>query len=125
MKLKIFFLVGLVGLFVSSISFSATNQNTNDPAYDQARQDYRAYLQQLKTLSSQYKQITGEVKKVIQEEGVRLFEATGNEDTTNYMRAHRDTIARFGRFPFRNAALGRQSTPEEEAYMREQDGRAF
>lgn len=62
---------------------------------------------------------------VIQEEGVRLFQAMGNEDTTNYMRAHRDTIARFGRFPFRNSALGRQSTPEEEAYMREQDGRAF
>ena len=62
---------------------------------------------------------------VIQEEGVRLFEAMGNEDTAAYMRAHRDTIARFGRFPFRNAALGRQSTPEEEAYMREQGDRAF
>jgi uncharacterized protein (DUF924 family) len=62
---------------------------------------------------------------VIQEEGVRLFETIGDEKTLKYMTDHRDTIARFGRFPFRNKALGRQSTPEEVAYMREQEGRAF
>ena len=33
-------------------------------------------------------------------------------------REYRDTIARFGRFPHRNAALGRASTPEEEDYLR-------
>jgi len=32
-------------------------------------------------------------------------------------RQHRDLIARFGRFPHRNAILGRRSTPEEEAYL--------
>jgi len=32
---------------------------------------------------------------------------------------HRDVIARFGRFPTRNKALGRTSTPEEEAHVRE------
>lgn len=32
-------------------------------------------------------------------------------------RAHRDVIARFGRFPHRNAILGRHSTPEEAAYI--------
>jgi uncharacterized protein (DUF924 family) len=62
---------------------------------------------------------------VIQEEGVRLFETIGDEKTLKYMTDHRDTIARFGRFPFRNKALGRQSTPEEIAYMREQEGRVF
>ena len=30
---------------------------------------------------------------------------------------HRDIVARFGRFPHRNAVLGRPSTPEEEAHM--------
>ena len=30
---------------------------------------------------------------------------------------HRDIVARFGRFPHRNAVLGRASTPEEEAHM--------
>ena len=30
---------------------------------------------------------------------------------------HRDIVARFGRFPHRNAVLGRESTPEEQAHM--------
>lgn len=36
-----------------------------------------------------------------------------------HARAHQDIIARFGRFPFRNAALGRDSTPQELAFMAE------
>lgn len=36
----------------------------------------------------------------------------------DYAVAHRDVIQRFGRFPHRNAVLGRVSTPEEEAYLR-------
>ena len=31
--------------------------------------------------------------------------------------AHRNIIARFGRFPHRNAALGRSNTPAEDAYL--------
>jgi uncharacterized protein (DUF924 family) len=34
-----------------------------------------------------------------------------------YARAHRDIIRRFGRFPHRNAILGRESTPAERAYL--------
>jgi uncharacterized protein (DUF924 family) len=30
---------------------------------------------------------------------------------------HHDTLLRFGRYPYRNAALGRRSTPEELAYL--------
>jgi uncharacterized protein (DUF924 family) len=36
-------------------------------------------------------------------------------------RGHRDVIARFGRFPHRNALLGRESTPEELAYLEKGD----
>lgn len=36
-----------------------------------------------------------------------------------HARAHQDVIARFGRFPTRNAAVGRQSSPEEQAYLDE------
>jgi uncharacterized protein (DUF924 family) len=61
---------------------------------------------------------------VIQEEGCRHFAQFGAE-MMKYMADHRDTIARFGRFPFRNKALGRVSTPEEEAYMAEQGDRVF
>ena len=34
-----------------------------------------------------------------------------------HARAHAEVIRRYGRFPFRNAALGRQSTPEEVAFL--------
>ena len=34
-----------------------------------------------------------------------------------YAQEHRDVIARFGRFPHRNAVLGRESTPEEVEYL--------
>jgi uncharacterized protein (DUF924 family) len=37
---------------------------------------------------------------------------------------HRDLIRKFGRFPHRNAVLGRQSTPEEEAFIKEH-GRGY
>ena len=61
---------------------------------------------------------------VIQNEGCRHFEQFG-PDMVKFMTGHRDCIARFGRFPFRNKALGRESTPEELAYMEEQKDRVF
>lgn len=41
---------------------------------------------------------------------------TGAENTL-HARAHTEIIRRFGRFPYRNAAFGRDSTPEELAFM--------
>jgi len=41
------------------------------------------------------------------------------EDVLRYAIAHRDIIRRFGRFPHRNAILGRTSTPEELAFLKE------
>jgi uncharacterized protein (DUF924 family) len=40
------------------------------------------------------------------------------EGACEFARMHRDVIARFGRFPTRNQALGRASTPEEAAHVR-------
>jgi uncharacterized protein (DUF924 family) len=37
----------------------------------------------------------------------------------DYAQRHHAIIARFGRFPHRNASLGRASTPEEEAFLKE------
>ena len=42
----------------------------------------------------------------------------------DYARRHREVIGRFGRFPHRNAILGRASTAEEEAYL-QQPGSGF
>ena len=40
------------------------------------------------------------------------------DDVYRYALAHRDVIARFGRFPHRNAILGRASTPEEIEFLK-------
>jgi uncharacterized protein (DUF924 family) len=58
----------------------------------------------------------------MQETSVQLFTALaeahpGFEGVLDYAHRHRGVIARFGRFPHRNAILGRASTPEEEAYL--------
>jgi uncharacterized protein (DUF924 family) len=48
-----------------------------------------------------------------------LFEALGAKTNLDFAVVHRDIIARFGRFPHRNAALGRATTPEEQAFLEE------
>lgn len=48
-----------------------------------------------------------------QDLSVQLIEGTGDEKAMTFARQHRAIIARFGRFPHRNAALGRPSRPEE------------
>jgi uncharacterized protein (DUF924 family) len=45
-------------------------------------------------------------------------------DTLDYATRHRDIIRKFGRFPHRNVVLGRESTPEEAAFVAEK-GRGF
>ncbi|HSW16255.1 MAG TPA: DUF924 family protein [Ramlibacter sp.] len=41
------------------------------------------------------------------------------DDSLRWARHHRDIVARFGRFPHRNALLGRESTEEEKAFLAE------
>ncbi|MET0286316.1 MAG: DUF924 family protein [Polyangiales bacterium] len=56
-----------------------------------------------------------------QERSVRLQEHLGAE-LHKYAVLHQDIIQRFGRFPHRNALLGRATTPEEQAFL---DGGGF
>jgi uncharacterized protein (DUF924 family) len=56
-----------------------------------------------------------------QDRSVALHEEEGRPDGVKWARHHRDIVARFGRFPHRNALLGRESTAEERAYL-EADG---
>lgn len=64
-----------------------------------------------------------------QEECVSLFEelatVTGLQQIGDFLRyavAHRDVIARFGRFPHRNGILGRRSTAGEMAHLEQHGG---
>ncbi|MEO1193843.1 MAG: DUF924 family protein [Pseudomonadota bacterium] len=50
---------------------------------------------------------------------VALIGALPDLDYKPWAVAHLEIIERFGRFPHRNAALGRESTPEEQAYLDE------
>ena len=52
-----------------------------------------------------------------QEYAMALFAKIGDDELIKYAVLHRDLIARFGRFPHRNAALGRESTQEEIDYL--------
>lgn len=67
-----------------------------------------------------------------QDEGLACFDVLLREcpdsarstvaDFRRYLVAHREVIQRFGRFPHRNAILGRSSTPEELAYLEKHGG---
>lgn len=69
-----------------------------------------------------------------QDQCVELFAAMASEyegeqrqsilSNHKYAVMHRDIVARFGRFPHRNAILGRESSPEELAFL-EQPGSSF
>jgi uncharacterized protein (DUF924 family) len=68
---------------------------------------------------------------IAQERSVALFAALrreaqepGFDEALDYAERHRDIIARFGRFPHRNAMLGRTSTAEEIEFL-QQPGSSF
>jgi len=65
----------------------------------------------------------------MQDRSVSLYEQLAHEaavderalfdDFLHYARQHRDVVARFGRFPHRNAILGRRSTPDEIEFLKQ------
>jgi uncharacterized protein (DUF924 family) len=54
-----------------------------------------------------------------QERGVALFRATGDAEALKWAELHADIIRKFGRFPHRNASLGRATTAAERAFLAE------
>ena len=55
---------------------------------------------------------------VIHDEALRLFEANGIENNLSFERRHKAIIDQFGRYPHRNAILGRESTEQEIAFLK-------
>lgn len=60
----------------------------------------------------------------VHEEALLLFDQPGLEDNLRFEHLHRDILLRFGRYPHRNAILGRESSAEELAFL-EQPGSSF
>jgi uncharacterized protein (DUF924 family) len=54
-----------------------------------------------------------------QARSIELFTALGNKLNLDFAVRHKQIIDRFGRFPHRNATLGRASTEEETALLKE------
>jgi uncharacterized protein (DUF924 family) len=57
-----------------------------------------------------------------QDRSMMLYEAFGDMELLRYAVIHRDIILRFGRFPHRNQAMGRDTTPAEQEFL---DGGGF
>ncbi|MDI4666089.1 DUF924 family protein [Xanthobacter autotrophicus] len=53
---------------------------------------------------------------------IDLYQALGHEEGLRYALVHKEVIDRFGRFPHRNAILGRPMSAAEQAYL---DGGGF
>jgi len=62
--------------------------------------------------------------KLIHEQAVMLFSRPGLENNLDFELRHKEIIDRFGRYPHRNAILGRQSSAEEEVFLA-QPGSSF
>lgn len=60
---------------------------------------------------------------LVHEEAIRLFTLLGVQEVLDFEMAHVACLQRFGRYPRRNAPLGRTSTPEEAAYVASDEGR--
>ena len=56
---------------------------------------------------------------LIHAQAALLFAQPGMEDTLRFELRHQEIIERFGRYPHRNALLGRKSTPEELVFLSE------
>ena len=55
--------------------------------------------------------------RAVQTRSIELFTQLGLADNLDYAHRHKDIVDRFGRFPHRNAVLGRRSTTEELQFI--------
>ncbi|MGQ7248193.1 DUF924 family protein [Halomonas sp. V046] len=54
---------------------------------------------------------------VVHEEALRLFDQPGLEENLRFEHRHREILLKFGRYPHRNALLGRTSSEDEQAFL--------
>ena len=93
---------------------------TDPQALELARQAVNRGLdQQLRTEQRVFMYMPFEHSENIadQDRSCELFAELGNDYYSDYARRHRDVIRCFGRFPHRNAILGRRNTAAEADYL--------
>lgn len=62
--------------------------------------------------------------KAIQSQSVKLFKELEDKNSLDYAEQHKAIIDRFGRYPHRNKALGRDTTKAEQEFLK-QPGSSF
>lgn len=55
----------------------------------------------------------------------KYYEELGSEDLIYFENLHREVLDRFGRYPYQNDDLGRESTVEELQFLKEKDGKIY
>lgn len=58
----------------------------------------------------------------VHKKALQIFEQHGDAETLDYEKKHKAVIDEFGRYPHRNQALGRRSTPEEKLWLEKGGG---
>ena len=99
---------------------------TDALAFDAAqRMATQGWDERLNTLERQFAYLPFEHAEDInaQRPCLRLFGKLGHADLLEWARKHCDIIERFGRFPHRNAVLGRESTPDEIEFLKQPGSR--
>lgn len=59
--------------------------------------------------------------RIHEELAIPCFERLDDQEAMDFERRHKEQIEKFGRYPFRNEVLGRESTPEEKSFMETED----
>jgi len=115
----------LIDQFSRNIYRDEPKAYTNDSmALALAQEAIRLGIQ--KNFSGDYKQFLympfmHSESKVIHETALKLFSEPGLESSLPYEIEHKKIIDQFGRYPERNAILGRTNTPEENDYLLEKN----
>lgn len=106
--------------FAGDAGALATADDAIEKAFDRALDPYERWMLYMPFEHSE--------SLPMQERAVALFRALADESGVDaplpWAERHHEVIRRFGRFPHRNAILGRASTPEETAFL-EQPGSRF
>ena len=86
---KLFVIFLLAG---STVASAATTNNQGNVNSQELKEDYRLFLQQLKQLNSQYKEVTGQMAQVMKEEGVPTWDAGDADKKVAELFPKEDTI---------------------------------
>ena len=106
---------GTAGAFAADGMALALAQEAVAAGHDQALPPPQRVFVYMPYMHSESRRVHGEA--------VRLFTALGIADHLDYEHRHRAIVDRFGRYPHRNAALGRASTAEELAFLQQPGSR--